>query len=108
VILPESRPEGSAAAVLSVRLEDRRVGPLSKAVRIAASVAVAAVSGGSGGDELLPGMDLVVTRRDTGAEVLRLSAGRPQEADRMLEATRRDLDRMTVEQFVRSWRVVED
>lgn len=97
-----------AADVLEARLEDRPVRPVSRAARVVASFAIAAFTGGDGGDEVLPGMDLVVARRDTGAEVLRLSAGRPQEADRMLQSTRDDLERMSVEEFVRAWRVIEN
>ncbi|KAA9153848.1 hypothetical protein F6B41_10430 [Microbacterium lushaniae] len=91
-----------AADILQARLEDRRMSRLNKAVRVVSSYAIALVSGGT--DELLPGMDLVVTRIDTGAEVLRVDAGQPQEADNMLQATRRDLDEMSVSQFVAAWR----
>lgn len=56
--------------------------------------------------EAPPLFDLVVTRRDTGAEVLRTVAdlGDPQA---LLETVRADLESKTVEQFVREWRVVE-
>lgn len=53
------------------------------------------------------GLDLVVTRRDTGAEVLRTSAGGLEDADRLLVAVRRDLDERTVADFVREWRDVD-
>lgn len=105
---PDPHPGTRAADVLQVTLEDRRLHPVSKAARVVASFAIAVFSGGDGGDEALPGMDLVVTRRDTGAEVLRVAAGQPQEADRMLQATRRDLETMSVEGFVRAWRSIED
>jgi hypothetical protein len=47
--------------------------------------------------------DLVVRRRDTGAEVLRTAAdvGDPQF---LLEQVRRDLAEKTVEEFVSEWR----
>lgn len=105
--VPAPQPETPAADVLEAHLEDRRVHPVSKAARVVATFAVAILSGGDGVDEALPGMDLVVTRRDTGAQVLRVAAGRPQEADRMLQSTRRDLATMSVEEFVRQWRVVD-
>lgn len=47
--------------------------------------------------------DLVVTRRDSGAEVLRTSAGPLDGADELLRALRADLDRMSVAEFLEEW-----
>ena len=107
MVSPDPDSGTRAADVLRAGLEDRRVSRLNKALRVVSSYAIALV-GVSVTDELLPGMDLVVTRTDTGAEVLRVAAGQPQEADRMLEATRRDLDEMSVAQFVAAWRPADD
>lgn len=98
-------PGTRAADMLDARLEDRRTTPGRKAARIAASFALA-LAGGGGGDELLLGRVLVVSRRDSGADVLRMRAGSGEDADRFLALARRDLDALTVEQFVREWSTV--
>ena len=56
--------------------------------------------------EAPPLFDLVVTRRGSGAEVLRTTADLGDPAA-LLETVRADLDSKTVEEFVREWRVVE-
>ncbi|MCA0146845.1 hypothetical protein [Blastococcus sp. LR1] len=48
--------------------------------------------------------DVVVTARDDGAEVLRVPAGEPMLAGDLLAAVRAELNRSTVEEFLRSWR----
>ncbi|MFG6444357.1 hypothetical protein ACFXP7_03675 [Microbacterium sp. P06] len=96
-----------AEEVLEARLEPSKMTAAKRLARNALAFVVSSVSGG-GGDDLLPGLDLVVTRRDTGAEVLRVRAGQFEEAGHLLEHTWRDLAQMTVEQFVRSWRVIDE
>lgn len=50
-------------------------------------------------------IDLQVTRRDTGNEVLRVSAGTVAEADRLLLQVRHALDNKSVADFVLDWRL---
>ncbi|RZS57508.1 hypothetical protein EV141_1221 [Microcella putealis] len=47
--------------------------------------------------------DLLITRRGSGAVVYRTAAGRGEEAEALLTAVRADLDRLTVEEFIREW-----
>lgn len=47
--------------------------------------------------------DLVIRRRASGAEVMRISAGAPDEASRLLDLARRDLARLSVAQFIAEW-----
>ncbi|MCC4907506.1 hypothetical protein [Microbacterium sp. cx-59] len=96
-----------AGAVLEARIERARMHPAKRVGLGIAALAISVATGGGGGDDVLPGFDLVVTRRDTGTEVLRARVGHLQEADRVLTQTRRDLDMMTVEQFVREWRAID-
>ncbi len=95
-----------AAEVLEARLEPARMHRAKRIALHTAALVVAALSGGAA-DGLTPGVDLVVARRDTGATILRVRAGQLAEADRLLASTRHDLSTMTVEQFVREWRVVD-
>jgi len=99
-------PATPAAEVLDARLEEREVNAVEKAARVGASFVLGLVGGGAG-DELLPGLTLVVTRRDSGSEVLRMRAGSGEEADKVLALARRDLETLTVEQFVREWSTVD-
>jgi hypothetical protein len=96
-----------AEHVLEARLDRARMHAAKRLGLNLAAFAVSIVSGG-GGEDVLPGFDLVVVRRDSGAEVLRARAGQFEEADRLLAQTRRELASMSVEQFVREWRVIED
>lgn len=96
----------SAADVLEARLEPARMHRVKRVGLHIAALVLAALSG-SASDDLTPGVDLVVVRRDTGAEVLRVRAGQLAEGDRLLAHTRRDLSTMTVEQFVREWRDID-
>ena len=96
-----------ADEVLEARLEPAKMTAAKRWARNALAFVVSSVNGG-GGDSLLPGLDMVVSRRDTGTEVLRVRAGQFEEAGHLIEHTWRDLAAMTVEQFVRSWRVVDD
>ena len=95
-----------AAETLEPRLDPARMTPVARLGRTV--LAFTASAFGFGGEDALPGFDLVVTRIETGAEVLRVRAGQFEEAERLLQATRKDLTTMTVGQFVREWRVVVD
>lgn len=102
-----SEPEETRAAeVLEARIEPARMHSVKRWGLNVAAFALSIVSGG-GADDILAGNDLVVSRRDTGAEVLRVRVGQLAEADRLLAHTRRDLSTMTVGQFVREWRVID-
>lgn len=96
-----------AGAVLDARIERARMHRMKRVGLGFAALAVSFITGGGTGDELLPGFDLVVTRRRSGAEVLRVRVGQLEEADRILTRTRRDLEELTVEQFVREWRTID-
>lgn len=100
-------PGTRAEDVLEARLDRAKMPTALRWGRNALAFAVSTVSGGAG-DDLLPGLDLVVSRRDTGAEVLRVRAGQFEEAGHLLEHTWRDLASMTVEEFVRSWRLIDE
>ncbi|RII91543.1 hypothetical protein DZF96_16595, partial [Clavibacter michiganensis] len=50
---------------------------------------------------------LVVRRIDTGREVMRTDAGDLDEADRLLQRVRLDLETMGVRDFVAEWRLVD-
>lgn len=96
-----------ASEVLQARLEPARMSRVARFGRNALALALSTVTGGAGAEDALPGVDLVVVRRGSGAEVLRVRAGTLEEADILLDRTRRDLAALTVEQFVREWRLVD-
>ncbi|MBF4635664.1 hypothetical protein ITJ38_14720 [Agreia pratensis] len=50
--------------------------------------------------------ELVVTRHDTGAVELRIDAGKPEQAGRLLARVHDDLHSKTVMEFFREWRVI--
>ncbi|MGZ0713097.1 hypothetical protein ACWPKO_32650 (plasmid) [Coraliomargarita sp. W4R53] len=103
---PHAPPSsGNAAEYLSANLVGRRFNPLVRAIRYVAAFALSAF--GFGGEDALPGFELVVTRLETGAEVLRIPVGQFEEATRVLAGVRDDLARLTVEQFVREWRLID-
>lgn len=103
----EAPSEGARAAdALQARLEPARMHRLKRVGLYAASLVITALSG-SAPDDLVSRVDLVVARRDTGGEVLRVRAGALTEGDRLLAQTRRDMATMTVEQFVRQWRIFD-
>lgn len=84
-----------ASAHLAAALEER-----PKTARYWLGVALALVT-----QEAPPMFDLVVTRRDTGREVLRTIADVADPGD-LLTEVERDLATKTVEEFVAEWRVV--
>jgi len=94
-----------ASRHLRAELLPRRENGVQRATRWVLNLTAGALLGddGVGGS----GLDLVVTRRDTGVEVLRTSAGGLEDADRLLVSVRTDLDERTVEDFVREWRDVD-
>ncbi|MET0736501.1 MAG: hypothetical protein ABWY55_12775 [Microbacterium sp.] len=91
-----------ASTHLEAALAPRKGTPLAKALRTVATIAAGLLT-----NDLESGpsaIDLVVIRRATGGEVLRVSAGTAAEADRLLFRVRRDLDVQTVSEFVSAWR----
>ena len=52
-------------------------------------------------------IDLIISRRDTGAVIMRQSVENTIEADFALDAANRDLERLTVAEFVAAWRPAE-
>jgi len=49
-------------------------------------------------------LDLVVTRRDTGAAVLRVAAGTPTEASYLIDRVKTDLATKSLADFLAEWR----
>jgi hypothetical protein len=93
-----------AGDVLQVALEDSRQSSFKRLARTTAALALAAMGAG---EDFLPSFDLVIRRRDDGAEVLRTRAGDADQAERLLETVERDLDEKDVTTFVSEWRVIE-
>lgn len=86
---------------LEARLEPRRGSLAAKAVRSLLSIAAGLLTNDL---EAGPsGLELVVSRRDSDKEVMRLIAGTLEEADRLLQRVRHDLARMSVLEFVTQW-----
>jgi hypothetical protein len=52
--------------------------------------------------------DVVVRHRDTEEEVLRIDAGADEETVAVLERVRADLDSLSAEEFVATWRGVDE
>ncbi|RUQ96922.1 hypothetical protein [Labedella endophytica] len=94
----------NAAEHLTADLEARRGHPLVKGARFVANLALMAVGGGA--DDIAV-VDLVVRRRDTEREIMRTPAdmGDPEI---LLHQVRRDLESMTIEEFVAEWRLPDD
>ncbi|CAQ01013.1 hypothetical protein ACR8AL_00620 [Clavibacter sepedonicus] len=94
-----------AAEVLEAVLEPGPRRPVRRAVRAIGAIALAVVGGDVGG--LGREAQLVVRRIDTGREVLRTDAGDLDEADRLLQRVRLDLETRSVREFVADWRLVD-
>lgn len=97
-------PFEPASTYLDAALVSRRGSPLVKAFRTAVGIAAGLLT-----NDMESGpsaIDLVVTRRETGAEVLRVTAGTAQEADLLLRRVRRDLATKDVTAFISEWRVL--
>ena len=106
MVLRMSDDPTRAADVLEARLDRRDESRLVRAGRLVAGLLGGALA--SDGAAASAGVDLVVSRRDTGREVLRTEAGTLEEADRLLVAVRRDLDSQSVTGFARDWRLFDD
>ncbi|ANG85160.1 hypothetical protein [Microbacterium aurantiacum] len=99
-------PFEPASTYLDAALVPRRGTPLVKALRTAASIAASLLTNDV---EAGPSaIDLVVSRRESGGEVLRVTAGGAQEADALLLRVRRDLATKDVAEFISEWRVVPE
>nr|WP_315266427.1 hypothetical protein [Microbacterium lemovicicum] len=96
----------AAADHLEADLVGRPLSPMRRSLRMIASVVTTALSGDA--DPVGAAIDLVVTRRASGAEVLRVKAGSMEEADRLLQVVRQDLATKTVREFVAEWRHIDD
>ena len=91
-----------AADVYAADLEPRPGGRLRHRLRVAGAFLAELAWG------LLPGptvFDVVVRRRDDGAEVLRVPSEDPAVPGDVLQAIRGELDAMTPEQFLAEWSV---
>jgi hypothetical protein len=99
--------EAAAAEVLEALLDAGPRRPVRRAARAIGAVALTVV--GMGGDLAGLGREaqLVVRRIDTGREVLRTDAGDLEEADRLLQQVRLDLETRSVREFVAEWRLVD-
>lgn len=90
-----------ASVHLDAALVQRRGSPFAKAARAALSIAAGLLT-----NDMESGpsaIELVVRRRSTGNEVIRLVAGTPTEADALLRAARRDLATKGVADFLAEW-----
>ena len=90
-----------AAAVFSADLAPRPGSRLLHVARVAGAFLSELLF------QLLPAPsvhDVVVTRRDDGAEVLRVPAGEPMTAGDLLRSVRAELDRLGPEEFLAGWR----
>lgn len=95
-----------ASAHLYADIVERKSSPMGKSVRAIANLAIGLVTGD--GDSGLSTSDLVVTRREGGGEILRMSVGSVLEGDQLLQRVRQDLDSKTVTEFLSEWRLPED
>jgi hypothetical protein len=102
--MSSAHPDGfePASLYLEAAILPRKGSMGAKALRSIASIAAGLMT-----NDLESGpsvLDLVVTRRDSGNEVLRVSAGTLKESDRLLVQVRNDLDAKSVADFVADWR----
>jgi len=91
-----------ASTHLEAALEPRKGTTLGKALRTLATIAAGLLTNDA--ESGPSAVDLVVTRRATGGEVLRVSAGTSEEAGLLLARVRHDLDAKSVSAFVSEWR----
>lgn len=102
--MTDAHPDGfePASMYLEAAILPRKGSTGVKALRTIATIAAGLMTSDlESGPSVL---DLVVTRRDSGNEVLRVSAGTVQESDRLLTRVRQDLDTKSVAEFVAEWR----
>ena len=88
-----------AAEHLTAELQPRRSSALAKTWHFVASLAEGILGGGIPEDAL----DLVIRRRETGAEVMRTPAD-VGSAEMLLDQVQRDLESQTIEEFFAEWR----
>jgi uncharacterized LabA/DUF88 family protein len=86
---------------------DWDVGLALDAIKIADHLDVVILVTGDG-DSGPSTTDLIVTRRESGGEILRIAAGSIVEADQLLQRVRLDLDTKTVTEFLAEWRLPDD
>jgi len=92
-----------AADVFAAELHPRRGGWLLQRARVAGAFVSELMW------ELVPSPsvhDVVVTRRDDGAEVLRVEAGDPFQEGDALARMRAELERLPAEEFLARWQAV--
>ena len=92
-----------ASRHLDVEIVTRPGTRLAKIVRAILIAVMGLITGDHGSGP--SANDLVVTRRATGREVLRVSAGSIVEADQLHQRVRADLETKSVETFVSEWRL---
>ncbi|WP_375384330.1 hypothetical protein [uncultured Microbacterium sp.] len=108
--MDHATPDGSlepAAEHLDVAIAVRPGASGTKTLRTLVNFALAAVTGDSA-PLVATQHDLVVTRRETGGEVLRAAAGSLSEADALLQRVRRDLETKSVGEFLSEWRLPDE
>lgn len=93
-------PGQNASSDYDVDLENARDGALKAAGRWVVGIADA-VLGGDGSDAM--GATAVVRRIDNDAEILRITGNNIDEAEGLVALIRRDLQRMTREEFLAEW-----
>lgn len=103
--MDDERPD-PAADHLEATIVPRDGSAAAKVWRTIANVALGVVSGDP--DAGPSTTELVVTRTDTGREIMRTRAGGLAEADRLLMQVRDDLETMSVAEFLSEWRLPED
>lgn len=92
-----------ASRHLDVEIVTRPGTPVAKVIRAILIAVMGLITGDHGAGP--SANDLVVTRRSTGGEVLRVSAGSIVEADQLHQRVRADLETKSVAQFVAEWRL---
>lgn len=93
----------TGADVLHAQIEPRKESPTKRAFRAISGLFLGIVVGDA--TAAISGVDLVVTRRDTGREIMRTPGGSGEEADLLLRSVRSDLESKSVEEFLREWHV---
>lgn len=92
-----------AAEHLDAEIVARPGSTTTKTFRTLVNLALTAMSGEI--DHAASVYDLVVTRRGSGGEILRVKAGSLMDADQLLQHVRRDLESKSVAEFLSEWRL---
>lgn len=95
-----------ASTYLRAELDERQGSSAAKGWRRLANVVLALASGDA--ETSISNVDLVVRRRESGAEVLRVTAGTLREGDLLLTRVRDDLETKNVAEFLAEWRLPDD